>query len=159
MIISFDIDNTLIPYLDEFEVEARTTLSKLFGGEPIRRGTIQLFQELETRGHSIWIYTTSFRSPFNLRKTFRCYGLNPSRIINEKINQKVLKRDHCRSSKNPKLFGIDIHIDDSRGVEIEGKRYGFDTIIIETSDKDWVSTVLEQINEIEKSRITKNVSL
>ncbi len=82
MVISFDIDNTLIPYSDEFEVEEKILLSRLLRAEPIRKGTIELFHELENSGHEIWIYTTSFRSPINLKKTFKSYGLNPSKIIN-----------------------------------------------------------------------------
>lgn len=88
MVISFDIDNTLIPYSDEFEVEEKILLSRLLRAEPIRKGTIELFHELENSGHEIWIYTTSFRSPINLKKTFKSYGLNPSKIINQRINQK-----------------------------------------------------------------------
>lgn len=150
MIISFDIDNTLIPYSNEFELERRGVLSKLLRAEPIRKGTIQLFKELENKGHEIWIYTTSFRSPRYLRRTFNSYGLHPSKIINEKINQKELKKHNCTASKNPKLFGIDLHIDDSKGVEIEGEKYGFETVIIEFEDKGWVSKVLDKLDEFKK---------
>lgn len=145
MIISFDIDNTLIPYSDEFEVEDTSIWTKLIGAESVRKGTIKLFKELENRGHTIWIYTTSFRSVFSLRKTFVVYGLYPSKIINEKINRKQLSKYHCNASKNPNLFGIDVHIDDSRGVEIDGERYGFQTIIIDIGDQDWVDTILQNI--------------
>ena len=151
MIISFDIDNTLIPYSNEFEVEEKTLLSKLLRAEPIRKGTIHLFKELKNRGHIIWIYTTSFRSSINLKKTFKSYGLNPSKIINETINQKQLKKNNCTASKNPNLFGIDIHIDDSMGVEIEGKKHNFTTIIIDVNDTEWVNTIKNRINAIEKN--------
>lgn len=149
MIISFDIDNTLIPYSDEFEIEERTFFTKLIRAEPIRKGTIELFRTLEKSGHQIWLYTTSFRSPMNLKKTFIAYGLNPSKIINEKTNRAKLKSHNCNASKNPKLFGIDIHIDDSEGVGIEGKKYGFKTIIINPNDKDWVSKIKASIEAIE----------
>lgn len=79
MIISFDIDNTLIPYSNEFEVEKRTQISKLMGEEPLRKRTMELFNELKNKRHETWIYTTSFRSRFYLKKTFWSYGLNPSR--------------------------------------------------------------------------------
>ncbi len=146
MIISFDIDNTLIPYLDEFEVEDKKLLSKLLRAEPLRKGTITLFEELESRGHEIWIYTTSFRSKLNLTKTFKSYGLSPSRIINERINRAQLTKHNCSASKNAKLFGIDIHIDDSKGVEMEGKKYGFKTIILDIDDNNWTQTVLTRID-------------
>jgi FMN phosphatase YigB (HAD superfamily) len=149
MIISFDIDNTLIPYSDEFEVEEKTLLSKLLRAEPIRKGTINLFHDLKNRGHEIWIYTTSFRSPMNLKKTFKSYGLHTSKIINEKTNQKQLRKNNCTASKNPRLFRIDIHIDDSKGVGMEGKKYGFKTIIIDTNDLEWVDKVKRRIDILE----------
>jgi len=149
MIISFDLDNTLIPYSDEFEVEDTTLLSRLFKAESIRKGTIQLFEELTSRGHTIWVYTTSFRSQFKMKKTFRAYGLNPSKFINEKINQRVLKKHQCSASKNARLFGIDVHIDDLEGVGMEGKKYGFETIILDTNDKDWSEKVLQGVEAIQ----------
>ncbi len=153
MIISFDIDNTLIPYSSEFEVENKSICARLIGAESIRLGTIDLFNELEGRGHEVWIYTTSFRSPLNLRRTFKAHGLNPTTIINEKINKQKLKKHNCSASKNPKLFGIDIHIDDSRGVEIEGFQYGFATIIIGISDDNWVSVVSDGVRKIELQKL------
>lgn len=150
MIISFDIDNTLIPYGDDFETEHETARSKLFRAEKIRKGSIYLFNELEGRGHKIWIYTTSYRSKLNLYKTFLSYGIKPSKIINETINKSMLAQHKCYSSKNPRLFGIDIHIDDAKGVEIEGVRLGFKTIILEPNDINWTSTVLKGIEHAEK---------
>ncbi len=145
MIISFDIDNTLIPYSDEFPVEKRSFRGKMLGAEPIRKGTIQLFKELEGQGHELWIYTTSFRTKLNIKRTFWAYGLSPTRIINETINLNLLKQHQCKASKIPKLFGIDLHIDDSEGVGIEGERYGFRTIIIPPNDRDWVQKIMSNI--------------
>lgn len=146
MIISFDIDNTLIPYSDEFEVENKTLSAKILRAESIRKGTIKLFKELEKRGHQIWIYTTSFRSEFYLKKTFKAYGMTPTKIINQKLNQVVLRKHNCSASKNPDLFGIDIHIDDSKGVGIEGAKFGFKTIIVAIDEVDWVEKILQKIN-------------
>ncbi len=152
MTISFDIDNTLLPYSNEFEVEKKGILPRLLKAEPLRKGTIQLFKELESRGHEIWIYTTSFRSPNHLKRTFKSYGLHPTRIINEKINQKQLKKHNCTASKNPKLFGIDLHVDDSKGVEQEGEKYGFKTIIIELEDTEWTVKILKKLDEIKNNK-------
>jgi len=82
-------------------------------------------------------------SPRSLKRTFSSYGLYPTKIINEKINQKQLKKHNCTASKNPKLFGIDLHIDDSKGVKMEGEKYGFETLIIELEDREWTAKVLE----------------
>lgn len=146
MIISFDIDNTLIPYSDEFDVEEKTLLSKVLMAESLRKGTPNLFHQLKGNGHDLWIYTTSFRSKFTLRKTFFSYGLYPSKIINQQINLSHLKRHNCSASKNPKLFGIDLHIDDSKGVEKEGHKYGFETIIVDTCDLNWSEKILEIVS-------------
>jgi len=86
MIISFDLDNTLIPYSDEFDVENKTFLPKLLQAESIRKGTIDLFKELETSGHDVWIYTTFFRSIFKIYRTFISFGFKPKRIINVNDN-------------------------------------------------------------------------
>ena len=51
MNISFDLDNTLIPYSDEFETEKRNLFAKLIGIEKIRKGTPKLFKELQKEGH------------------------------------------------------------------------------------------------------------
>lgn len=139
MIISFDIDNTLIPYGNEFDVEPKPSLHGVFGGEQIRHGTVSLFRDLEQRGHTIWLYTTSYRSRWNLRKSFLMYGLWPQKIINGDYGSQVLQANNCSASKNPALFGIDLHVDDSKGVEAEGLRYGFATLIIATDGRNWTS--------------------
>lgn len=62
MTISFDLDDTLIPGQKRFEPEKISLLRRIAGVEPIRKDTILLFKELRSRGHQIYIYTTSFRS-------------------------------------------------------------------------------------------------
>ena len=145
MTISFDLDSTLIPCGDEFHVEARTLWPRLLQVEPLRRGTIALFRELQNRGHVIYIYTTSYRSVFAIRKTFFAYGLWPTRIINQTTNQSVLRKHNQHASKHPRLFGIDLHVDDSQGVGMEGERYGFRTVIVEVGEADWAGQVLHGV--------------
>lgn len=146
MIISFDIDNTLIPYSDEFEVREINLFCKSLGVEPLRKGTKNLFNSLESRGHEIWIYTTSYRSIYKLWKTFKLQGLNPKKFINGKLNDKTLKENHYSCSKNPNLFGIDLHIDDSLGVGKEGEYYDFNTLIVKTDDEDWIIKILSKVD-------------
>lgn len=62
MIITFDLDVTLIPGTKQFETEKQNIFQQLTGQEKIRLGTLILFKELRKRGHSICIYTTSLRS-------------------------------------------------------------------------------------------------
>jgi len=145
MKISFDIDNTLVPYSDDFQVEQTKSILNFISNEKLRLGTIKLFNKLEEDNHEILIYTTSFRPIWKLKLLFAKYGLFPNGFINQKINIKALKQANSQTSKNPKLFNIDLHIDDSEGVKIEGERMGFDTLIIEPKNENWTSKVLNEV--------------
>ena len=147
-IISFDIDNTLIPYSDEFPTTKPSFLYRCLGTEPLRKGTKELFSSLHKQGFKIWIYTTSYRSIFRLRMTFKSAGLSPSKYINENINRATLKMHNCKASKNPSLFGIDFHVDDSEGVKKEGEKYGFQSILIKPEDLNWIYEVQKQIDNL-----------
>lgn len=140
MIISFDIDDTLIS--PDFPSEPITIMAQILKTEKLRKGTIKLFQKLKEENHEIWIYTTSFRSTLKLRLIFFAYGLYPTKFINETINRKTLKENNCSTSKNPKLFGIDLHVDDSKGVGMEGELHDFKTLIISPEDENWDTKVL-----------------
>lgn len=145
MIISFDLDDTLIPGTKVFETRKQTPVQQLMGLEKIRYGTVELFKELRRRGHSIYIYTTSFRPALRTRLTFYSYGIPVDKVINQRLHNRQLKKNRNRSSKYPPAFGIDIHVDDSPGLRIEGERFNFKTIIIDENDKDWISTILANI--------------
>jgi hypothetical protein len=45
-------------------------LWRFIGHEKLRMGTMELIAELRVRQFDVWIYTTSFRSPWYLRKLF-----------------------------------------------------------------------------------------
>lgn len=149
MIISFDIDDTLVSSSPGFSVEDPTLFSRIIGVEKIRKGTVKLFQDLEARNHKIWIYTTSYRSQLYLKIMFLAYGLKPKKFINERVNRKELDRINCKASKNPGIFGIDIHVDDSIGVVEEGKRYNFKTIQVAPLDTKWIEKIIQRIEEEE----------
>jgi hypothetical protein len=48
-------------------------------------------------------------------------------------------------SKYPPAFGIDLHIDDSEGVGIEGKRFHFEVLVISPRDAEWTSRILAAV--------------
>jgi hypothetical protein len=144
MKISFDLDDMIVAN-KLFELERQTLLQRIFGVERIRSGTISLFKELRIRGHSICVYTTSFRSVRKIRFLFLSYGIPVDEIINQVIHEKKVKSRGMTMSKYPPVFGIDIHVDDSRGVGMEGERYGFKTIIVSVNDTDWVNSILKEI--------------
>ena len=145
MNISFDLDSTLIPNGKEFEVEKRSLIAKLMGIEEIRKGTPNLIYDLQSQGHKIHIYTTSFRSRLKIRIMFWYYGISVSRIVNQTENQGVLKQLNISSSKYPPAFKFDIHIDDLIGVGIESSRLGFKAIIIDPTDHNWTKRVIRDI--------------
>ena len=145
MRISFDIDNTLVPFTNEFEVEQNRSILNLVCREKLRVGTTELFDKLEEDKHEIWIYTTSLRPIWKLKLLFAKYGLYPMGFINERINQKKLKENNLTSSKNPKLFNIDLHVDDSEGVRLEGSKFGFDTVIVSPDDNNWTIRIISEI--------------
>ena len=147
MIISFDIDDTLISVDPKFAREKYTIVCKLAGAEKLRKGTIKLFNELKASGHEIYIYTTSHRSRFSLRKTFFAHGLKPKRFISGVENREALSVANCSASKNPHLFNIDLHIDDLPGVKMEADRYNFKALIIDLYDEKWTEKIWKAINE------------
>jgi FMN phosphatase YigB (HAD superfamily) len=145
MIISFDLDDTLIPGMKQFPTEARGLWQKLFSREKIRAGTVQLMKTLKAREHRIFVYTTSYRSPAYIRRLFFSYGIYPEMIINKTIHDKTLGERAGSISKYPPAFNIDVHVDDSPGVGMEGERHHFKTIIIAEMDTDWVNNILAQL--------------
>lgn len=145
MTISFDLDDTLIPGTKVFETEPQKFIQRITGTEKIRKGTIGLFKELRTRGHRIYIYTTSFRPTLKAKWTFLTYGIPVDRVINQQCHEKELRERKTQCSKYPPAFGIDIHVDDSPGLRIEGERFNFKTIIIEEKDQSWTERILSVV--------------
>ncbi len=148
MNISFDLDSTLIPNGDEFETEKRNFLGKILGVEKIRKGAPELIRLLQTDGHLINIYTTSFRSKRKIRNTLRYYKIEVTRIVNQTENEKVLKLNKINASKCPKLFNFDLHIDDSKGVGLEGEKFNFTTIIVSPSNLNWTKYIENEVDRI-----------
>lgn len=146
MNISFDLDDTIIS-TNRFCLEKRSFFARVIRAERIRLGTIALFKALRARKHKIYIYTTSYRSTLKIKLMFLAHGIPVDFVINQKLHEKKVTNKGRNISKFPPEFGVDIHIDDSAGVEIEGKKFGFKTIIIAVGNTDWVNTILKKIDE------------
>lgn len=154
--ISFDLDDTLICYQEGAPCELALPwyLSWLTHAEPLRRGARELFRRLQDDGWELWIYTTSHRSPWSVRSWLWCHGIRVSRVVNQDVHDRHF-RNQPRSeapSKNPAAFGIALHVDDSLGVQIEGKRHGFNVVVISPEDLDWVAKVTHAAENIRSSR-------
>jgi len=85
----------------------------------------------------------SLRSICRIRWLFFTYGIKLDKVINLRVHEKMLRERSVRSSKYPPAFNIDIHVDDSKGVEIEGQRFNFRTIIVSEDDINWADVILD----------------
>ena len=153
MKISFDLDDTLIchQHLAKYEKNKIPFFLRFWLKEPLRLGAVFLMKRLIQTNHQICIYTTSYRSPFLVKLWLYFYGIKVSDVINQQLHNlhSRAKNTYIQPSKNPNLFGIDLHIDDSLGVEIEGRKYGFRVLRIDPNDREWVDKVFEVVNTID----------
>ena len=153
MKISFDLDYTLIaPDKTTFPTEKRHIFQRIAGVERIRYRTGELFKHLKEQGHQVGIYTTSYRPIIKLRFHLLTYGIKPDFIITEKENRKALAKIQMNSSKYPPAFNIDLHVDDSLGVEREGQIYNFATIIVKQDAIHWSEKIKEQVVTISEQK-------
>jgi hypothetical protein len=151
--ISFDIDDTLacLPHHSAAEPSNLPEFIHNWMGEPLRIGTRSLFRELRRQGHSIWIYTSSGRTPSYIRRWLMLYGIHVDGVVNSNRHQHALNRRGLANapSKLPSAFDIDLHIDDSDGVRIEGNEHGFRVLVVCPKDKTWAEQVLEAAARVE----------
>ncbi len=149
MRISFDLDDTLICDPEQVPCEPNRIpfFFKPWINEPLRLGSCKLMKQLKQYGCEIWIYTSSYRSPCLIRLWLRCYGIHVTKVINQTVHNAYLSRNsgYERASKNPKAFGIDLHVDDSEGVRWEGEKYGCEVVVISPEDPNWNLAVIEAV--------------
>lgn len=110
MRLAFDLDDTLIPCGHHFPVEV--PLWPLPGVERLRAGAPALLRSLRAEGHTLWVYTSSMRSPWSIRWTFLAYGVWLEGVINAARHAAVLGGGPHRHHKHPQAFGLDRLYDD-----------------------------------------------
>ncbi len=156
MRISFDIDDTLVCQSDHADAEKCVVPAAIHRwlGEPLRFGTRALIRELRRRGCSIWIYTSSGRSPFYIRRWLLLHGIHVDGVVNgERHRNGLATHGFSHSpSKFPPAFGIDLHVDDSEGVRMEGDAHGFRVIVVRPDDPHWTRHVLEAVSRAQGFR-------
>ena len=154
MRISFDIDDTLRMHGDGYECDPNRIplILRLLFKERFRKGTYELLRKLSETKHEICVYTTSSRSIFYIKWWFFFYGVRLCLIVNQKEHERVVKAQGMERapSKNPAKFGIDLHIDDLPGVALEGERFGFNVLVLDTEDQQWTDKVIDSINVSEQ---------
>lgn len=147
--VSFDLDDTLTSHCSKVPIEKCLFPAFInhWLGEPLRRGTKRLFRELRQLDCSIWIYTSSGRSSAYIKRWFLLYGIRIDGVVNGNRHCRALNRHHLRRlpSKFPPAFGIDLHIDDSEGVKMEGDEHGFRVVVIHPHDEHWTEKVLDAV--------------
>jgi hypothetical protein len=143
MRISFDIDDTLVCGSNVPTEKVVPWWGRWWYPEPLRRGTQELMKALVEQKHQLWIYTTSYRSPRYLRGWFRSIGVPIYGVVNQVRHERTVGRQG--PSKYPPAFGIDLHVDDSEGVGMEGQTHRFRVVVVSPSDLHWVNRVLNAV--------------
>jgi hypothetical protein len=150
-VIAFDLDDTLIPSVERFPTENLGFLRRGFAKERLRAGTPWIIRTLEKRGWDVWVYTTSFRSPLEIHLLFGVYGVRLRGVINQVRHERIVSRSgqpYRVCSKYPPAFGIDLLVDESAGVAIEGRRFGFPVVRILPDDPRWTFRLLDEIDRL-----------
>ena len=154
--ISFDVDETLVCHCAEVPTEEGVfpRLIHRWFGEPLRHGACSLIRELRRRGCSVWIYTTSGRTPFYIRRWLLLYGIRVDGIVNSERHRHGLARHGFSRlpSKYPPAFGIHLHVDDSEGVRMEGDAHGFRVVVVRPEDERWAQRVLDAVAQAQAAR-------
>lgn len=151
--ISFDLDDTLVchhRHVAEEKYRLPGILHKWFG-ERLRVGTCSLMRELRRRGCSVWIYTSSGRTPFYIRRWLLLHGIRVDGVVNSVRHSHGLAAHGLSNlpSKFPPAFGIDLHVDDSEGVQMEGKAHGFSVVVVHPDDEHWTRRVLDAVSHVQ----------
>ena len=154
MVIAFDLDDTLIPCEHGFATEKLGFWTRRLARERLRLGTARVCRTLQGRGWDIWVYTTSYRSPFAIRLLFLAYGVRLRGVVNQTRHQRTISRcgwpfQVC--SKYPPAFGIDVLVDESEGVAIEARRFGFFVVRVRPDDPRWADRLMDDLDRLQAS--------
>ncbi|MDG9885887.1 hypothetical protein N7650_23925 [Pseudomonas sp. GD04058] len=160
--VSFDIDDTLacLPHHSPAEDSRLPDFIHRWLGEPLRSGTRSLIRDLRRQGCSIWIYTSSGRTPSYIRRWLMLYGIRVDGVVNSDRHHHVVTARGFEKmpSKFPPAFDIDLHVDDSEGVRIEGDDHGFRVVVVCPKDKAWTQKVLEAAVEVQAKLVPQRVA-
>lgn len=144
MRISFDLDDTLICDASVPTEQYLAWWRRWRYPEQLRHGTRSLMTALARRGCRIWIYTSSGRSPQQLKSWFASFGIPLEGVVNLDRHERAVGLRG--PSKFPPAFGIDLHVDDSSGVALEGADHQFAVLVVSPEDSEWVERVLHDVD-------------
>jgi hypothetical protein len=82
------------------------------------------------------------------------YGIWVRQVVNQDVHDRRLRRtpQDYPPSKNPRAFGIDLHVDDSYGVREEGELHGFRVVVVTPDDESWAEKVLAAVEQLQASQ-------
>jgi hypothetical protein len=137
----------LIGYRDDVPAAPAGVLAPLRRARAASPGHTELAGDLRWRGRAVWVYTTSHRRPGAVRRWLRAHGARTRGVINQDAHARKLRHlpPSARPSKHPGAFGIDLHVDDSEGVRMEGARHGFRVVVVAPHDRGWADKVLRAV--------------
>lgn len=150
MRIAFDLDDTLLGTYFQHENFKRQNflLNTILETEKLRKGSLNVFEYCAKRKFEIWIYTTSYRKKWYIKALFWKYKLKLDGVVNQFVHDQHFKGTSVKCSKYPPQFGIDILIDNCKGVEKEGSRYGFKVIQIDSENENWDKILIQRLKQI-----------
>ncbi|WBA40252.1 hypothetical protein [Hymenobacter canadensis] len=146
MRLAFDLDNTLIRNNYPFPLEQPRwpLLARLLGAEGLRQGVMELVAYCRAQGWEVWVYTTSYRSVWHIRRLFWLHGIRLDGVVNQPRHNREVR---AQCSKHPPTFGLDLLVDDSEGVRLEGERHGFRVVVVQPKDMQWTTAVKRMMQE------------
>ena len=54
----------------------------------------------------------------------------------------------CGIVRYQPIFGIDLHVDNSEGVRMEGDEHGFRVLVVRPDDTQWAQKVLDSVARV-----------
>ena len=151
MVISFDLDDTLIchqAFVPQEQNHAPWWL-RFWLSETLRSGAIDFIKALQADGHTIGVYTTSYRSHCYIKALFKCAGIRLAFVINQHDHeQRFASRLNRVASKMPHNFGIDLHIDDDTTLAKNAETFGFQIVQIDPNDLHYQHKISQRLSEL-----------
>lgn len=159
MRISFDLDEVLFVDPKRYKTEpVPGFVHKRIYRERLRKGTVELINELQKRGYEVWIYTSSYRSENYLKNLFKSYGIKFDGIVNAERHEREVQRGRKQRlpQKVPPHYQISLHIDDEENIIRNARTYGYHVLRVYEPDDEWAAKVLGEAERIRKlEEITK----
>jgi len=151
MIVSFDLDNTLLVSPDEFKAEDALYFPlNMIYKERLRFGTLSLLEEIQFLGIRIWIYTTSSYSEKYIKRLFWHYGIRIDAVVsdNRHTEEDTENRTEPTPPRYPGKYRIGLQTDDDTSELQKGRICDFKVQLIGVQDEKWHSRIIAQIRKI-----------